>query len=188
MKLVRYDAACRALALALKDAQNINEAKAVRDAADGLITYAKRAKNKILEADAWEIRQRSERLVGRMMAHQDKNKGGRPTKNRVSEKPGLISYSEAGIDKNLAHRARTLANMADKDFAIYVRSGRDDVRNSVERSTQAKIDRAAKHQAIAAKAAAQLSNFGPFPILYADPPWKWGHFGDVNAVNEKGKA
>jgi hypothetical protein len=49
-----------------------------------------------------------------MMAEQPKATGARePGTNRgmtrVIEKP--TSYSEAGIDKNLAHRARTLARM-----------------------------------------------------------------------------
>jgi hypothetical protein len=30
-----------------------------------------------------------------------------------------------------------------------------------------------RHQTIAAKANRELSNFGPFPLIYADPPWKF---------------
>lgn len=40
-------------------------------------------------------------------------KGGRPTKNRVSEKPGLSTLDEQGVDKNLAHAARQLAAVLD---------------------------------------------------------------------------
>lgn len=36
------------------------------------------------------------------------DKGGRPTKNRVSEKPSLPTLAEQGIDKNLADNARKL--------------------------------------------------------------------------------
>ena len=34
----------------------------------------------------------------------------------------------------------------------------------------------------------RVEKFGPFPLLYADPPWRWGHFGDPDNQNEKGKA
>jgi hypothetical protein len=32
---------------------------------------------------------------------------------------------------------------------------------------------------IRAKAAEIEEELGPFPLIYADPPWKWGHFGEA---------
>ena len=33
----------------------------------------------------------------------------------------------------------------------------------------------------------QLGALGPFSLIYADPPWKWGHFGERDKENERGK-
>lgn len=51
----------------------------------------------------------------------------------------------------------------------------------------AKVSRRKKHQKIAAEAGYTLAEKGPFPLLYADPPWKWGHFGEQDQENEEGK-
>jgi hypothetical protein len=126
--LTKYETACRALA----EARSVDEVKDIRDRAVALRVYAKQARNKGLEADALEIRLRAERRVGEMMAHQKErdglNEGGRPktgfSGNPVSDKPTL---AEAGIDKNLAHRARTLAAMPEPDFEDHVSDARDDV-------------------------------------------------------------
>jgi hypothetical protein len=66
---------------------------------------ARQAKNRQLEADAFEIRLRSEKRVGEMMAEQPKAPAGRKPKIGFSENP--ISLDDAGIDKNLANRALT---------------------------------------------------------------------------------
>jgi hypothetical protein len=107
ISLVRYDAACRALA----NARSVDEVKDIRDKAIAIKAYAKQAKNKNLEADAFEIRKRAERRLGEMMEAQRKagelDVGGRG-QNRVRQKPSLL---DAGIDKNLADRARRVHAM-----------------------------------------------------------------------------
>src|SRR5258708_2880767 len=70
-QLVRYDAACRALA----DARSVDEVKDVRDVAMAMKLYAKQAKNRDLEADAYELRIRAERRLGETIAAQ-KESGG----------------------------------------------------------------------------------------------------------------
>ena len=35
--------------------------------------------------------------------------------------------------------------------------------------------------------ATSLAEKGPFPLILADPPWKWGHFGEQDQENEEGK-
>jgi len=184
-ELVRYDAACRALA----EARTLDEVKDIVDKAVAVRAYARQAKNKNLEADAFEIRKRAERRLGELMAEQPKAPGARQPGTqrgtRVEGKP--TSLADTGIDKGLAHRARQLAAMPAQDFEELITDGREDVRRSVERSVESKINRQEKHQKIAARASRiSLSNFGPFPLILADPPWKWGHFGGEQE-NEKGK-
>jgi hypothetical protein len=122
--LVKYDAACRALA----EAKAVDEVKDVRDVAMAMKLYAKQAKNRDLEADAFELRVRAERRLGEMMASQNL-KPGNP--QWVSEKP--ITLSEVGIDKNLADRARKLIAIPSVKFEEMVKDGRDQVHRSAEK-------------------------------------------------------
>ena len=64
--LVRYDAACRAVA----EARTIDEVQQIAANAEALRAYARQARNRQLEIDAAEIRLRAERRVGELMAAQ----------------------------------------------------------------------------------------------------------------------
>jgi N6-adenosine-specific RNA methylase IME4 len=196
-KLIKYDAACKALAAA----RRVDEVKSIRDKAVAMRLYAKQAKNKDLEADAYEIRIRAERRIGEMHQEQKETIGlnegtagrGRPRKGGVAKTPPKKdmrpTLAEAGIDKNLAKRARQLAALSEEEFETLVVDGRADVRRSAERAVVSKISRQEKHKGIAAKASSLASTelVGPFPLIMADPPWKWGHFGEEGQENEKGK-
>ena len=52
-----------------------------------------------------------------------------------------------------------------------------------------KINRQKKHRSIEDRALSMLApeHRGPFPLIYADPPWKWDHFAQEGNENEKGK-
>ena len=109
MSLIKYDAACRAVA----EAKAVDEVKEIRNQAIAMQEYARQSKNKELEADALEIRMRATRRLGEMMKIQPKatpsgsNQFNRV--DRVTEKPEApITLAEAGIDKNLANAARGL--------------------------------------------------------------------------------
>lgn len=104
--LVKYDAACRALA----DAKTQDEVKDIRDKAEAMRAYARQAKNRQLEIDAAEIRMRAERRLGELIRAQKDtvglHEGGRPSKTGSSMAPVLRpTLADAGIDKKLSSRS-----------------------------------------------------------------------------------
>jgi hypothetical protein len=123
------DAAKRAVA----KARSVDEVQKIKREADQRRAYAKIAKDKEMLIDAEEIRARATRRLGQLMQAQAASvglsKGTRGSKvkgARVDEKPTL---AEAGIDKNLADRARKLAKLDDDAFEDKVGRWRDDAKS-----------------------------------------------------------
>jgi ParB family chromosome partitioning protein len=118
--LVRYDAACRALA----EAKSVDEVKLIRDKASAIAAAARIAKNHGLEIDAAEIRIRAERRLGEMLKDGPKNQGTRSQKltrvtgGAIVEPPesDVPSIADMGIDKKLSARSRAIAAIPAKDF------------------------------------------------------------------------
>ncbi|MQA65033.1 MAG: hypothetical protein GEU76_03895 [Alphaproteobacteria bacterium] len=128
-QLVKYDAACRAIA----EAKSVDEVKDVRDKADAMRCYAHQAKNRQLEIDAAEIRMRAERKLGELITAQKEtvglNTGARgigtsavPKENRTP------TLAEAGIDKKLSSRAQKMAAVPEDKFEGMLGVWRDVVR------------------------------------------------------------
>jgi hypothetical protein len=125
-KLLIFEQAKRALAAV----STVEEVKAIRAQACGLVAYAKKASDRHLQADADAIRMEAELRLGQMMKEQKAavglNKGGRPKtglfENPVS--PPKPTLAEAGIDKNLANRARSFAAMPEEEFQQAVEAKR----------------------------------------------------------------
>jgi hypothetical protein len=136
--LALYDAAKAALSKAVK----VDEVKKIRDEALALKACAKIAKDRELEANAAELRARAERRLGEMIAAQKATVGlntgakGVGKKVRDSEKPALPTLDQAGIDKNLAHRARSAAGMSEQDFEDSVELLREQIADDRFRGSQ----------------------------------------------------
>lgn len=145
--LIRYEAACRAIA----EAKAVDEAKDFRDRAEAMRAYAKQAKNKQLEIDAAEIRIRAERRIGELMAMQReaglmaKPPGSNQYVDRVSNGPEAPTLAEAGIDKHLADRARKLAAIPETEFDGIVTDWRDRIERENERVTVNLLEASSKH-------------------------------------------
>lgn len=142
--LAKYDAACRAISEAIA----VDELKAIRDEAMAMSAAAKIAKNKQAEADMMGLRFRAERRLGELMEAQrvsvGLSKGGRPAETGFQENP-VITLAEAGIDKNLADRARKYAAIPEKEFQQRIDSYRENVAEEGERAMADLIAAGDKH-------------------------------------------
>jgi hypothetical protein len=158
-ELIKYDAACRAIA----EAKAVDEVKHILDIHIAMAVYARQAKNKEMEADAVEIRMRATRRIDQLRQAQKETiglaTGGDAMKARVGEKPEVDrpTLASQGIDKNLAHQARTLGAMSEEKFEEVVSDARDAVsrvvRHVVDQDTKAER-RAEREIELAAKQAA----------------------------------
>jgi FtsZ-binding cell division protein ZapB len=143
--LANYDAASRALAAAVA----VDEVQEIRAQAEAMRAYAKQAKNRQMEVDAAEIRIRAERRLGELMGAQRETvglaKGGGD--HRVPIGPGALpSLGEAGIDKHLAHRARTYAAVPKDQFEqlLSKKRRRENARVVLDPEFQAEAESAAR--------------------------------------------
>src|SRR5215472_17055331 len=130
--LVRYDAACRALA----EARSVDEVKDVRDKAIAMAAYARQAKNRDLEADAVEIRMRATRKLDQLRHAQKETVGlnrgaaggGEKTRPRgllINPRDLRPTLASQGIDKSLAPQARILGAMEDAAFERKIKEARE---------------------------------------------------------------
>jgi len=172
-ELVRYDAACKALA----EAKRVDEVKDIRDKAVAMKAYARVSKNRAMEADAAEIRQRATRRIGELIKEQKQtvglNEGGpKPKKlTGLSNNPVRPTLADAGIDKNLANEARQLASLDEDEFEDVV----DKTRKAVNKASKTVVAYQNKQQTrtdkldrLAAKALPQQM----FNVAIVDPPWR----------------
>jgi hypothetical protein len=119
--LSHYDAACSALAAAMA----VDEVQDIRAKAEAMRAYAKQARNRQMEMDAADIRIRAERRLGELMAAQGETIGKATGAKGIGTSAGYDqtrtqdappTLAEAGIDKGLAHRARTYAAVPKDQF------------------------------------------------------------------------
>lgn len=179
-QLIRYDAACRALAAA----KSVDEALKIRDTSEALRAYAKQAKNKVLEIDAAEIRIRAERRVGELIRDQKSSvglsKGGGIGSNQhkratgAKKEPVAPTLAAAGIDKKLSSRAQKLAAVPAAQFDGMLGEWRDRIGKETERVTTNLLREGEREQTRDARPSKPLP-VGCFRLLYADPPWRYEH-------------
>lgn len=174
-ELVKYDAACRAVA----ECKSVDEAKDIRDKSIAMKAYAKQAKNKELEADAVEIRMRAERRLGELIRLQKEtvglNRGASGSivtgSGREPVKDTRPTLADAGIDKKLSMRAQQFAALPDEKFEESVAR----TRQAVQRTVKIESDRTERLLNLAeiARGNSDLGVGVRYPIIYADPPWQY---------------
>jgi N6-adenosine-specific RNA methylase IME4 len=182
--LVRYDAACKALA----EAKAIDEVKQIRDVAVAMAEYARQAKNRDLEADAVEIRMRATRRIDELRQAQKEsvglNQGAVPGKTGVKATPVLDTrptLASQGIDKNLAKQVRALGALSPERFEQAVADARSATTRAFRNVVNAAIieqEREGYHArteqgATVADLDALVSAGKRFGVIYLDPPWRF---------------
>jgi hypothetical protein len=124
----------------IAQAATIDQVNDIRKRAMALAAYALQANKRQLKEEAEAIRMMAERRIGQMMQEQKKTVGlntgtagrGRARKGGFSKNPpkedARPTLAEAGIDKNLAHRARKAAAKSEDEFAEEVEAKRAEAR------------------------------------------------------------
>jgi N6-adenosine-specific RNA methylase IME4 len=188
MKLVKYDAASRALAIATR----IDEVKDIRDKSIAMAAYAKQAKDGKLIANATALRKRAERRLGELM--EENRKAGKLAKGtRGQGRPGLggsrkdppkstPTLASQGVDKHLADRARKAAALSEAQFeqqvaravkvAVAATEGDAAVVKEARKSQQdmKRRRRAERERLLAGKIVALPDK--RYGVIVADPEWK----------------
>jgi len=125
--------------------RSVDEVKDIIDTAIAMACYARQAKNKNLEADATEIRFRATRKLDKLRVAQRDTFGlAKGTRGQLAGSTGSggfilnppedgASLAASGIDKNLAHRARMLGALSDKEFEAAVKENRAKIADEADR-------------------------------------------------------
>ena len=113
MQIVKYDAACQAIA----ECKRIDEVKDWTDKAAAIEAYGRMSKNYDIERDAAEIRVRAERRLGQLLLEMPKNSGAKGRgKSALVTDEDTPKLGDAGISYDLSARAQSLARIPEEQF------------------------------------------------------------------------
>jgi len=183
--LVRYDAARRALAEALR----FDDIKQIRDVAVAAQEYARQAKDSELIDNATEIRKRAERRAGEVLAEMkvngERHEQGQGVKSRAATLPKL---SDIGITKTQSSRWQQLAKMPADSFEAHVAAAKKSAVASLNHATSQadkRERRATREQELAEKTIAASEALGTkqYGVIYADPPWHFKPYSDITGMD-----
>lgn len=163
----------------LAEAKSLNEVKKILDIAEAARVYARAAKLG-LEAynHAAEVKVRAERKAGEMLVQLERKPGQR-TDRLPDEVSGGSEYRqvlrEQGIQERAAERWQQLASLPERKFEEHIEESRGERPITTSGLVQ-EIRNVARQNDFAVKARApMLTGARTFPIVYADPPWRYEH-------------
>lgn len=172
----------------LAECKRVDEAKSIRDKAEAIRAYL-RQQNASREAqnDAAEIKLRAERRLGELLQEQ-KARGERADRGNPKQKSHAATIApptlrDLGIEKTQAARWQDIAKIPEPKFEAYVKEQRE--RNDGEITTAGlrrehlgevrRGERVANLAEIATGNTPLDGSIGTFPVIYADPPWRYEH-------------
>lgn len=173
VSLVRYDAARRALAEAVR----IDDVKQIRDVAVAAQEYARQAKDFEMINHATEIRERAERRAGQILTEM-KERGERdPGGMGRIESRAATQLKDLGVTKSQSSRWQQKAKLDDEAFEEHVeRVKRQTVEAATRPTAEVKRHRRAEREAELAEAtevASRQIGSQLYGVIYADPPWRF---------------
>jgi N6-adenosine-specific RNA methylase IME4 len=172
--LIKYDAACQAIA----EAKRVDDVKDIKDKAEAMRAYARQIKNPQLEADAWEIRKRAEDGIGKLSAALEKSPG-RPTKTLPAEGKNFKAETlkAAGISTSAANRYEQFNKLSADEKERRIARGRaaieagKSVADAIIGQDDKKEHRANREAELAIKQAALPDR--RYGVIVADPEWQF---------------
>ena len=176
MKLIKYDAACRALA----EAKRVDDVKVIKDKAEALRAYGRQIKNPQLEADAWEIRKRAEDKLGELSGALEKTGGpGRGKRFPANGKPfsKTKELKQAGISTSAAQRYEQFNRLPGREKERRIAQGRaaieagKSIADTIIAQSEKRERRARRERELAAKVAALPDK--KYAVIVADPEWQF---------------
>lgn len=184
--LVRYDAARRALAEAVR----FDDVKQIRDMAVAAQEYARQAKDRELIDNATEIRKRAERRAGEVLAEMKVN-GERRTPGgdqKTKSHPAILKIGDLGITPTQSSRWQQLAKLPADAFEEHVDAAKKSAVASLDHGTSQadkRKRRAAREQDLAQKtvAASEALGIKQYGVIYADPPWHFKPYSDITGMD-----
>jgi hypothetical protein len=131
-----------------------------------------------------ELRMRARWLLGQALAGIERG-AGRPD-NSGGERRNFKGYIKSiGLKETSAKQAQRMGCMPETDLVRAFALAREhevlvttDELIKIARPYWYQASRKQKHQNIAAKAEMTSADIGPFPLIYADPPWKFEVYSD----------
>ena len=177
MELIKYDAACAAIAAA----KRVDEVKSIRDVSIAMKAYARQAGNHDMEADAIEIRMRATRRMDQMRIEQKNTVGLASGKEGKLKSLGSVidpswrtTLAEAGIGKHLAHEGRQLGALSEPEFERAIETARTAVGRIIKTALQ-NDDKAGARVKREAELSARIHALPDkrYGVIYADPPWRF---------------
>lgn len=179
--LVRFDAARMALA----EARNIDEVKAVRDKAEALRLYARQAGESLeMQNDIAEIKLRAERRAGELLRDVERAQGART--NITSCHRGRKfkdAIADARISERSAYRWQAIADVPEPVFEQHIET----VKARGDELTSAGVLRIAQEQKRNERRQEMVTRpipTGRFRVVYADPPWAYDNSGFTSSAEQ----
>ena len=181
-ELVKYERAI----VALREAHDVDEVRAIRDQSEAARAYARQAKDTQLETYAAEIKLRAEKRTGEFLRNMAADGTRATQKDNLSrgDKQSLrnnTTLKDLKISNKQSSRYQKLADIPDDVFEKHIAEQRTKSVPVSSHQIRERLTRPAKH---AERDAARVWPTGQYGLVYVDPPWQYEHSKTANRAIE----